>query len=136
MTTRTRSTRKRELVPPELLSGKVNPSESWHAARFVAWLERQLEAGRIRLFSHIANERRGPRERLNAWKLGTRAGVPDYCIVLPDSRVVWVELKRKQRGYVTKAQREWLEALRPHAVIAQGSDEAITFVSRYFGGSG
>jgi hypothetical protein len=125
----------RELCPPELLSGPVIPKESWEQARFVNWLERQKEAGRIKLFSHVANERRGSAARLAAWKLGTRKGVPDVVIVLPDGQCVWVEMKRVRNSVTTKEQREWVTALTPHACVAIGSDQAIRFVSKYFSDS-
>ena len=123
----------RQLVPVELLTGtKVIASERWECTRFVAWLDRQAQSKRVILYSHIANEARLSSTRRTNWKLGTRAGVPDYVIVLPGGQCVWVEMKRADKGTVSKEQREWVAALAPHASVCYGSDAAIRFVSGYF----
>lgn len=126
----------RSLVPVELLSSqRVIPSENWECSRFVTWLDRQQQAKRVILYSHIANETRGPKQRLSNWRLGTRRGVPDYVIVLPGGQCVWVEMKRIERhdSHVSKDQREWIAALSPHAAVCYGSDAAIRFVTAYLG---
>ena len=121
----------RQLVPIELLSGDVVPSERWECARFVTWLEQMQQNKAILLFSHIANEATSGHARRMNWKTGTRAGVPDYVIVLPDHQCIWVEMKKVRYGRPTKTQLEWIAALAPHARVCYGSDEAIGFVSQY-----
>lgn len=122
---------KRALVPPEMLTTQYCPSERWECARFVNWLERQLDEQRIAAFSHIANESSRYNERLANWRLGTRAGVPDYVIVLLTGQCIWIEMKRAERSRVTKAQQQWIDVLAPHASVCYGADSAIVFVERY-----
>lgn len=69
-------------------------------------------------------------------RTGTRAGVPD--LFLPVARKccagLWLEIKRRDGGRVSDAQRRWLAALEMHgyrARVCAGSDEAISEIMEY-----
>lgn len=110
----------------------VIPSEDWESKKFVNYLEWQRELGNVVLFSHLPLETRSKAQRIKNHALGTRAGVPDYVVVLPGGRVVWVEMKRIKGGRVSPEQRVWLSALGVHACVAHGADEAVAFMSSFF----
>jgi hypothetical protein len=88
-------------------------------------------SGLVTLFSHIANENPGRPARLQAWRLGTRGGVPDYVIVLPSGQCVWVELKRTSISRTSKEQLAWVKALAPYAKVCNGSEAAVSFVLKH-----
>lgn len=99
-----------------------------------------LEAGRwpeLRLLYHIPNGgRRGKSEADRLRREGVRAGVPDLC--LPVARGKWhglyIELKRREGGRVSEAQKAWLEALEEQgycAKICRGWEEAANEIAEY-----
>lgn len=65
---------------------------------------------------------------------GLKAGVPDMVILLEGGKTVFIEMKRKRGGTVSKEQKEWLERLRVlgfDAYICKGAKEAIEVVQKY-----
>lgn len=69
---------------------------------------------------------------------GVRPGVPD--LVLPVARHgyhgLYIEMKRRKRGTVSKEQTKWLNALRSEgyrAEVCAGADEAIAVLADYLG---
>lgn len=86
---------------------------------------------------HIPNG--GSRNKAEAARLkaqGVRAGVPDIC--LPAARGcyhgLYIELKRRNGGRVSEAQREWIEYLENAgycARVCHGWDEARETIEKY-----
>ena len=65
---------------------------------------------------------------------GLKAGVPDIVILLEGGKTVFIEMKRKKGGTVSKEQKEWLERLRVlgfDAYVCKGAKEAIEAVQKY-----
>lgn len=61
---------------------------------------------------HIPNEgRRGWKSQAAFKRHGGRAGVADWCFLLPDGGVLWVELKAGKSG-LSKPQREFRDVCR------------------------
>ena len=64
-----------------------------------------------RCLFHIPNETRG-KANFHAASQGIVAGVPDLCLVLPDSKVAWFELKTPT-GQLSEKQK------RTHTIFAE-----------------
>ena len=67
---------------------------------------------------------------------GVKAGIPDIC--LPVARkgynALYIEMKRKQGGRVSVAQKTMMNALSEHgnlAIVCHGMDEAIEVLKNY-----
>lgn len=95
----------------------------------------------LALLYHIPNE--GKRSGLTGYRLkaqGLRPGVPDICLPVPSLHytALYIELKRREGGRVSDAQRGWIAALNRvgcRAVVCRGWDEARSEIERYLGGS-
>lgn len=82
------------------------------------------------------------RHKATAGKLkaeGVRRGVPDLCLPVPRGPYhgLYLELKRRRGGKLTRAQRGWLERLGAQgyrAVVIRGADEAIRELEHYLQG--
>ena len=89
------------------------------------------------LMFHIPNG--GSRNLIEAKHLkeqGVKAGVPDICLPVPSGRytALYIELKRKNGGRVSEAQRGWIAALNRvgcRAVVCYGWVEATQEIERY-----
>lgn len=73
-------------------------------------------------------------------KLGVKAGVPDICIPRPRGQYhgMYIEMKKLKGGKVSVHQESWIKYLTYHgyrAVVANGCDEAIKYVTEYFNGT-
>ena len=65
---------------------------------------------------------------------GKKVGVPDMVLLFEGGKTVFVEMKRKSGGTVSKDQKEWLERLRVlgfDAYVCKGAAEAIEVVKKY-----
>jgi hypothetical protein len=65
---------------------------------------------------------------------GLKTGVPDLCLLFKEGKSVYIELKRRSGGTVSKDQKEWKERLQTlgfDAHIAKGAAEAIKIVEKY-----
>ena len=86
---------------------------------------------------HIPNG--GSRNAIEAKHLqeqGVKPGVPDICLPVPNAMytALYIELKRRERGKVSDAQRGWIAALNRvgcRAVVCRGWDEAREEIERY-----
>ena len=66
-------------------------------------------------------------------QFGVKPGVPDFTLLtrpplLPGSRAVFLELKRRKGGRVTPRQAEWHRALVAegcHVIVAKGFEDAV-----------
>lgn len=81
--------------------------------------------------AHVPNgDRRDARTGARLRSIGVRAGLPDYIVLSPsDSGVrVWIEMKRRDGGRVSKAQREMIALLASVGdvvIVAKGARDAI-----------
>ena len=99
------------------------------------WNKKRFPA--LRLLYAIPNG--GVRHVIVARKLkaeGVRAGVPDLCLPVPrgGKHGLYLEMKRTKGGEVSKAQKEWHEALRQEGyecAIAKGAEEAWSIIVEY-----
>lgn len=118
------------------------PTEDEEQIALVDWLE--LVGLR---FAHIPNSTytKHMSVKMKNHRLGVRPGVPDLMVLIPPHRskdgeghLLWIEMKRRKGGTVSKEQREWLTAFMmlesPHieAVVAKGAKEAQEHVLEYF----
>jgi hypothetical protein len=76
-------------------------------------------------------------EAMKFKRLGVKAGIPDICIPVARSPYhgLYCELKRRSGGKVSDHQTYWLEELRLqgyYVFVANGADEAIKHVQKYF----
>jgi len=112
----------------------VIPTEEQEQRALAEWLDWHG----IRWF-HPANG--GARTKAEAGvfrAIGVKPGVPDVIIVDPPPAVqgpcgVAIELKRREGGRISDAQREWLARLRYRgwwAEVCAGADEAIELLER------
>lgn len=68
-------------------------------------------------------------KRLNKL-LGVQPGIPDLFVIV-GGRLRGIELKRKQGGVVSQAQKEWIARLNEAGIVTRvcrGYDEAIAFI--------
>lgn len=118
------------------MSRQPCPLEADEAKVFVAWL-------RVHglTFYHAPSETgSSPEARRRAVRMkqqGTVRGYPDYCVVLPYTGLLFIELKRQFGSSVSPEQRMWIEQLNTvpgvQAEICYGADAAVAFVSRLMG---
>lgn len=91
----------------------------------------------LKLMYHVPNG--GSRNKIEAAKLkaqGVKSGVPDICLPVPKNGYngLYIELKRRKGGTVSKEQREWIVALNKQGYLAEvckGFDEAVEVIERY-----
>lgn len=85
--------------------------------------------------THICNE-----TYTTSWKQkaknkaeGVSPGVPDYMIIL-DSKLIFIELKRVKGGQVSESQKSWIAALNGcesvQAFICKGAQEGIDLIEK------
>lgn len=82
----------------------------------------------------------GKRNYIEACKfknLGVKPGVPDICIPIPTTNYhgMYIEMKKIKGGKVSVHQESWIKYLTYHgyrAVVANGCDEAIKYITEYF----
>ena len=118
-----------------------DPLEEQEQEWLFDWINLNIPAHpELENFYHIPNE--GKRSRTVGRKLvaqGLKKGVPDNC--LPVARApyhaLYIELKRKHDGKVTKEQRDWIERLTlagNRAVVCYGWEEAAAEIMAYIKG--
>jgi hypothetical protein len=113
------------------------PLESEEGRTFVAY----LRVKHIK-FTHVGNETgHDPYSRRRAIRMkqqGTSKGFPDY-LVLTNTGLIAIELKRQKGSTTSPEQREWIEALQAAgtpAYIAKGAQAAIELVERHHNPNG
>ena len=112
----------------------INLPEAKEQENFVQYL-------RLNNIPHFAIPNGGSRNKIEAANLkkqGVIAGVPDMMIPLPNKKYngLFIEMKRKKGGVVSKYQKRWIEFLNNYgylAVVCKGSEEAIDATKEYLG---
>lgn len=109
-------------------------TEDMECSLLVGYLDELKMQGKIKLFSHIAQETYTPYPSVKAKnkKMGVKPGVPDYLIVGWDN-LFFLEMKRRKNGKVSKEQEEWLDTLSCYvfADVAYGFDEAKELIEKF-----
>ena len=83
----------------------------------------------------------GKRSRLEAICMkreGVLAGIPDLQIILPGQKVIWIEMKKRKGGSVSKVQKEIhakLQELGHLVCVAKGAKEAVEYIKEIMGPS-
>lgn len=119
----------------------ITPREDDEQMALMRWAA--YEAGKwpeLRLLIHVPNGgKRGKAEAARFKAMGVKAGVSD--IFLPVARGgyhgLWIELKRAEGGVVSKAQMEWIGAMRLQgyrAEVCRGWEDAARVIMGYLGG--
>lgn len=88
---------------------------------------------------HIPNG--GSRTKAEAGRFkaeGVKSGVPDICLPVAREQYhgLYIELKRREGGRLSEAQKLWIEALRKlgyWAIVCRGWEEAAREIERYLG---
>ena len=87
-----------------------------------------LRRGGYLVFAIPNGGQRGKLEGMNMKREGLMAGVPDLCICLPGGKVVWLELKRRNSGRLSAAQKEvhaTMEQMGHTVIVAHGAKDAM-----------
>lgn len=117
---------------------EVIPTEYEEACTLADWMEWSGLK-----YSHIPNETytKSFKQKMKNKNQGVKKGIPDYICIIPTEKsktnkaeIVFIELKRKKRGVVSKEQKEWIEAINEAGVdahIAKGADQAIEILKYY-----
>lgn len=111
------------------------PTETQDQIALVKYLELLKAQGKILLFSHVPQE-----TYTKSWgvkmmnkKKGVRKGVPDL-IIITDTTVLFLELKRLKGGSISPEQKQWnthLHNKQTQAHIAKGFDQAKKIIDTY-----
>lgn len=115
--------------------GQINElrTEYHECIALAEYLEQMRRLGKIRLFTHIPNETftTSWNQKIKNKRMGVNRGFPDY-IVLTDTQMVVIEMKRMAGGTVSKEQKEWIKEftrLGIPAKVCKGYDEAVKFLN-------
>lgn len=116
----------------------LKTTEAQEQVALFEWAERArgkyLE---LAMLYHIPNGgSRNPIEARHLREQGVRAGVPDICLPVPNLQytALYIELKCRDGGRISSAQREWITALNRvgcRAVVCKGWDEARDEILMY-----
>lgn len=126
-------TAKKTRLQKELSAGlravqRAVPSEAFEQLRLVAW----LQSKKLR-FTHVVGNASSKRAGAKNKRMGMSPGFPDLIILVP-GEILFVELKRRERGRVSAEQQEWIEALEAcggRAQVCRGFEEAKRLVESY-----
>ena len=84
---------------------------------------------------HVPNGgKRSMTEAIRMKAEGVVAGIPDLCLVMPEGKMIWIELKRRKGGTVSKAQKEVharLEALGHVVIVGYGAKDVVDKLGGY-----
>jgi hypothetical protein len=103
---------------------------------FVDYLDVLKRTGRIKEYTHIANETYTPswaaKNRNKAQ--GVKPGFPDYLILIGTGKMLFVEMKRERGGVVSSEQKYWISLLQScgfETAVCKGYKEAEDFVNKH-----
>lgn len=115
-------------------------TEAQEQVALFKWIEIQsIRHPELALCHAIPNG--GSRNKIEAVHLkmqGVKQGIPDICLPVPRGAYhgLYIELKRRKGGRLSKAQMEMIIALRDQgycAEVCQGCDEAAELIKHYLG---
>ena len=114
------------------------PTESAEQEALFEWAEYHM--GRwpaLECLYHIPNEgKRSAARGAQMKREGMKKGVPDLClpVAMGAYHGLYIEMKRRRDGRLTKEQKEWMEKLNRYgnkAVVCRGWEEAAQAISEY-----
>lgn len=109
----------------ELLEEGV-PTEDEEQMAVVRWAElMQSRWPELQWLFHIPNGgKRGKIEAARFKAMGVKAGVPDLCLPVPKGGYhgLYIEMKRRKGGRVSRDQREWIDGLRKNGYCVYRCD--------------
>lgn len=109
------------------------PSEDAEQVTVVQYLET-----RGMKFTAIPNHTWTPsiKAKVHNKRIGLRAGLPDLLVVLPDTGLLFIEMKRTRGSTTSPEQKAWIETLNtiPGVVagVCKGAEEAIKLIEMYY----
>lgn len=113
----------------KVISTKDIPSEHEEQRAFISWWRKSLPDCWIHAIPNGGG--RGIREAGRLKAEGVSAGVPDlFC----PSLCLWIEMKKRKGGSVSKEQKEWHEHLRQvgyTVIVPRGAQEAALLVIEF-----
>jgi hypothetical protein len=106
------------------------PTEEMEQRVFVHYLELK----RLK-FSSIPNSTwtTSHRQKAKNTATGLRPGLPDLLVIV-NSQVIWIEMKRVKGGVTSASQKAWIEALNAAgtpAYVCAGAEAAIKIIENY-----
>jgi len=107
-------------------------SEHLEQCGFVSWFRRKYPEYFIFAVPNGDKRSISVAKRLKAE--GVVAGVPDICIVLPDEKCVWIEMKRTKGGRVSDEQKKihkTIDGLGHTVIIGKGAKDASDKFENY-----
>ena len=111
------------------------PTESQEQIAVIKWADAQPAiCGRLMSIPNGANK--SPAAAAKFKREGLRPGVPDLLLPIPRHfcHGLWIEMKRRKGGKMSKLQADWIVFLRKQGYQAwacEGSDEAIKIIKEY-----
>ena len=98
----------------------------------VIFLEGLRTHNKISFFINIEGAKRSKQQQISAKRHGMRAGRPDLEILLPNGKIIFIELKRCKGGRLTPAQKETIEELSQlgHDVRVVKSPDVVSAVNQ------
>lgn len=127
----------KDLLPKDR---RLLPKEGQEQAALMSWCELEMKRGRmpeLALLFHIPNG--GGRSKAEAGRFkaeGVKAGVPDLFLPVPrgEHHGLFIELKRRDGGRVSREQKEWIAALQEQGYAAEvcaGWEDAAKVLTEY-----
>lgn len=119
----------------------MTPREGLEQATLFSWA--QMQSWRwpeLELMMHIPNGGKRSKSEAARFKAeGVKSGVPDIFLPVPRGGYhgLWIELKRREGGTVSREQKEWIARLTEQgyrAAVCRGWEEASEEIKRYMEG--
>lgn len=112
------------------------PTETQLHIALADWLKLPTTARRLRcIWWHTDNTHSNPARAKQLERMGMRAGVPDFLFLNNDTRVAFIELKRRG-GHLNDDQRtfrQWIDARAfPYALISSDDTDIILSKAQAF----
>lgn len=96
------------------------PLEFHECVPFARYLSMLQDQGKIVMFSHIPEmHTMSHAQRAKNTAQGFHSGMPDYCIVLKNKKLLWIEMKRKSGSSTSDEQYKWQEALQDAGCVSE-----------------